>query len=449
MSNELRQGVSTCLLTYKMGSNIKTSGLAFSGDPYNASRNFYLILLNGIFVSVAFRFIDSNMVISAFVKQLTGSNIMVGVVSSTVSAGFMWPQLVMSNLLEHRQFKMPFYNFGSVIRVSAWAFITLSVFFIGSKNDLLLFSCFYAMYFIACSSIGVSSIPFNDIVAKAVPSERRARLFGLRQLIGEILGIGVGIVIKIILNEEFGVSFPHNYAILFGLGTVFMAATWASFAMVQEPLQPVINDKRKFREHLERGLSFLKNDRNYKHYILFRVSSAFGNMCIPFYVPFALDRLKMPHESIGLFTAVGAVTAVASNILWSYVGERHGSHRLIVYASLFSCVSPLIALSSVFMPTTLQPEYYLLVFLTNQVFTSGINIANITYTLDIAPIESRPTYIGFINTFVFPLSFVPIFAGFLLKFLPYELIFIFSMIISTLSVYIASKLTNGTHASQA
>lgn len=432
-----------------MVSNIKTSDIAFNGDSHSASRNFYLILINGIFVSVAFRFIDSNMVISAFVKQLTGSNIMVGVISSTVSAGFMWPQLVMSNLLEHRQYKMPFYNFGSIIRVSAWAFITLSVLLIGDKNNLLLFSCFYATYVIACSSIGISSIPFNDIVAKAVPSERRARLFGLRQLIGEILGIGVGISIKLILNEQFGIRFPYNYAILFGLGTIFMAITCASFAMVKEPLQPVTNDKKKFREHIRHGLSLVRKDQNYKHYILFRVSSAFGSMCMPFYVPFALDRLKMPHASIGLFTAVGAISAVASNILWSYVGERHGSHRLIVYASLFPCVSPLIALSSIFMPIALQPKYYLLVFLTNQVFTSGINIANITYTLDIAPSESRPTYIGFINTFIFPLSFVPILAGFLLKLTSYELIFVLSVVISILSVYIASKLTNDSYISQA
>ena len=173
------------------------------------SRNFRLALINGIFTRIGFRFVDSSMVLAAFVKELTKSNLMVGLTSSTMRAGWMWPQLIISNLLEHRQRKMPFYIFGVVMRIIAWILILLLTLLIGNRNYLLLFLCFYFLYFAASSCMGISTLPYNDIVAKSIPVKRRARLFSLRQLVGGIFGIGAGFLIRFILSEEFYLSFPY------------------------------------------------------------------------------------------------------------------------------------------------------------------------------------------------------------------------------------------------
>ena len=73
---------------------------------------------------------------------------------------------------------------------------------------------------------------------------------------------------------------------------------------------------------------------------------------------------------------------------------------------------------------------------------NGRIIAYMTYTLNMAPSMSRPTYLGFLNTLMFPMSFVPVLAGALLRVISYESMFILSAAMSALAVYFAIKLSN-------
>jgi hypothetical protein len=406
------------------------------------ARSFRLALTNGIFTRIGFRFVNSSMVLSAFVKELTDSNILVGLTSSTMRAGWMWPQLLISNLLEHRPRKMPFYIFGVTMRIIAWLFILLLTLLIGNSNPLLLFSCFYWLYLMASSAMGISTIPYNDIVAKSIPVRKRARLFSLRQLIGGTFGIGVGFLIRYVLSEEFYLSFPYNYAALFGSAVLMMTGAAVSFALVREPIHPVRDVRRPFWQHLKRGPHFLRTDRDYRYFMVFRVVSSFGNMCIPFYVPYALDRLGIARSTIGSFTTAASVSAALSIILWAYVCEKRGSKSLLIATHSLACVAPIIAASVRYLPTSHQTTFYFLVFIMSEAFLNGSNIAYMTYSLNMAPSMSRPTYLGFLSTLIFPMSFVPVLAGTLLEIMSYESMFILSAGMSALAVYFATNLSN-------
>jgi len=406
------------------------------------SRNFILALINGIFSRVGFRLVDSSMVLSAFVKELTGSNVLVGLICSTMRAGWMWPQLIISNLVEHRQRKMPFYIFGVTARIFGWLLIVFVTLLIGSSNYLLLFISFYFLYFMVSSSLGISTLPFNDILAKSIPVRKRARLFSLRQFIGGIFGIGVGFLIRFVLNEEFRFSFPYNYATLFGLATLMMIGSSLAFALAREPIHPVRDKRRPFWEHLKRGPYFLRKDRDYRYFLIFRIASAFGSMCIPFYVPYALDWLGVSESTIGSFTAAGAASAVLSNVLWAYMGEKHGSKSLIIVTHSLLCLAPMIAASVRYLPASYQIKCYFSVFILTQAFMNGSVIGYMTYSLNLAPSMSRPTYLGFLNTLMFPMSFVPLLGGALLEVMSYEKVFILSSCMAILAVYFAINLSN-------
>ena len=409
---------------------------------HHETRNFYLALTNGIFSRIGFRFINASMVLSAFVKELTGSNVLVGLTASTMRAGWMWPQLIMSNLLEHRSRKMPFYILGVSIRNIAWVLIPLLTLLIGNRNHLLLFLCFYFLYFMASSSMGISTLPFNDIIAKSVPIKKRARLFSLRQFIGGIFGIGVGFLIRLILSEDFHFSFPYNYATLFILALLTMIGGSVAFALAKEPIHPVQDRRRPFWQHLKRGSHFLKEDRDYRYFLAFRMASTFGSMCIPFYVPYALDRLGIPESTIGSFTAAGATSAVVSNVLWAYIGEKYGSRLLMIVTHSLACIAPIVAASVGRIPASYRITYYFLVFILTQSFLNGSIIAYMTYSLNLAPSMSRPTYLGFLNTLLFPMSFVPILAGKLVDIMSYETMFFLSAAMAALAVYFAANLSN-------
>lgn len=405
-------------------------------------RNFRLALLNGIFSRIGFRFVDSSMVLAAFVKDLTNSDIFVGLTSSTMRAGWMWPQLLMSSLIEHRSRKMPFYIFGVSLRTLAWLLIVLLTFLIGAGNYALLFVCFYSLYFVASSSMGISTLPFSDILAKSIPVRKRARLFSIRQLIGGIFGIGVGFLVRHILSDGFHLSFPQNYAVIFGMATLMMIGGSISFMFAKEPIHPVRDEKRPFWQHLKRGPHFLRTDRDYRFFLLFRITSTFGSMCTPFYILYARDLMGISDSTIGSFIAVGAASAVLSNILWIYIGEKYGSKSLLIVTQSLACAAPLIAASTKYISPSHQITYYFLVFIVSRAYMNGGLIAYMTYSLNLAPSMSRPTYLGFLNTLMFPMSFVPVLAGILLKIMPYEPVFLLASSMAGLAVYVAINLSN-------
>ena len=123
----------------------------------------------------------------------------------------------MSNLLEHRPRKMPFYAFGMSLRSFAWIAMVLCTVMVGSGNNGLLAACFLCCYFIRSSAMGISTLPYMDIISKSIEPQRRSRYFSLRQFAGGFFGIFIGFFfIRYILNPESGLVFPTNYAVLFG-----------------------------------------------------------------------------------------------------------------------------------------------------------------------------------------------------------------------------------------
>ena len=126
---------------------------------------------------MSFTLIDAATILPAFVYTLTQSKILVGLTGSLQPAGWMWPQLLMSNLLEHRPRKMKFYAFGMAVRITMWVAICLAVIFIGAQRPVTLAICFLAFYFIAASAMGVSTIPYMDIISKAFSPRLRNTVF--------------------------------------------------------------------------------------------------------------------------------------------------------------------------------------------------------------------------------------------------------------------------------
>ena len=197
-------------------------------------------------------------------------------------------------------------------------------------------------------------------------------------------------------------------------------------------------------QHLERGAHFLKIDRDYRLFMIYRIIATFGGMCLPFYVPYALDStgLGVPEHTIGSFIAIGAISGVFSNLLWGYMGEKYGSKSLLIASSALASIAPMIAASVRYLPAHYQVKFYFSVFIVSQAYMNSSMIAYMTYTLNLAPDKSRPTYLGFLNTLMFPMSFVPVLAGALLRIMTYESMFILSAGIPALAVYFGIKLTN-------
>ena len=392
------------------------------------NRNFWIAVVQGTFIRISFAFADSTIVLPAFILKLTSSNTLVGLTGSMTRAGWMWPQLLISNLLEHRPRKMPFYVFGMSLRLLAWIAMVLCTLMVGSGNNGLLAACFLCCYFIRSSAMGVSTLPYMDIISKSIEPQRRSRYFSFRQLSGGFFGIFIGFFfIRYVLNPQSGLVFPTNYALLFGCAGGAIGLSLTAFLQIREPIRPVQSVRQPFGQHLKQGPHFFRTDRNYRWFFYYRICTTVAGMCTPFYVPYALVRLEVPDATIGAFLAVVSISGVISNVLWGYLGEKYGVRYILSCTSALACTAPLAAILVQYLSPAWQVPCYFLVFVFNGASMSGSSIGFMAYLLNIAPSLNRPSYVGFLNTILFPFSFMPMLAGQLIGFVGYAGMFAISI----------------------
>ncbi|MYG00208.1 MFS transporter [Candidatus Poribacteria bacterium] len=437
-------------------------------------RNFGFAILQGTFMRINLAFVDASTVLSAFIYKLTQSDIMVGLTGSMMAAGWMWPQLLVSNLLEHRQRKMPYYALGMSVRVLAWLAISYYTIRIGSESPILLAGCFLGFYFLSSSSMGVSTLPYMDIVSKSIAPNRRARFFSLRQMLGGFFGIWVGFLVRAMLGKEeeftgilggitqtfktlsvylissIGLSdtelgFPSNYAFLFICSVIAAFLSFISFLGIREPIHPVNATRQPIWQHLKQGPHFLRTDKNYRQFIFFRIGTHFAGMASPFYVPYALEVLKVSEADIGFFIVCSALSGVISNAMWGYIGEKYGVRWLLIISVGLMSLPPIIALSSGWLPTSLHVPAYLFIFTIGGILANGVMVGFMSYMLNIAPPRSRPSYIGFMNTLLVPASFAPVIGGMLVERIGHRWLFVICFGICLVAFRIATGLQEIMH----
>ena len=88
---------------------------------------------------------------------------------------------------------------------------------------------------------GFAAVPFSDIFGKAIPSRLRGRFFALRGLLGGIIAVIAGIVVRYILKSD-NILFPRNFGLIFTLSFIFVSVSYIFLGSIKEPIGPYTND---------------------------------------------------------------------------------------------------------------------------------------------------------------------------------------------------------------
>jgi MFS family permease len=360
-------------------------------------------------------------VLPAFVLAfMGGGKIWVGVVAALITSGWLWPQVFLSRFFSTRTRQLPYYRFSAVSRVVTILAIAAVVASTPPGGHALTFLAVAALFFVYASSGAVGTIPFFTIVSDSMPANWRGRFFGIRCFFGGLLAMVAGLVVKGILGEKHGLHFPQNYVLLFGLAAVLMAISSGSFSLVREPRHNVQRHQLRLSMEVARGPRLLRRDRNWRLLMWSRVFGAIaGGSSVPFLVPFALETLKAPQEVVGVFLSIMAAASASANLLWSYLGDKRGNRKLLLWSSacgvlpgaiaLLSLATPATPLGSWFgLPMTLRLAVFSLAFVPLGFAGPGQDIGQTNFLLDIAPDRRRSTYLGFSSVLMLPLAWWPV-----------------------------------------
>jgi MFS family permease len=400
--------------------------------------NFFVGVMHGILFNGGVAFSSTTTVIPAFLNMLTPSSIVIGFSYMIMGKGRgilgVIPQLFVANKLEASKHKKPLLIKVITVRAVSWGLLALSTALFAKTHPTLMVWILISLLGLFTFMGGVAAIPFSDIFGKAIPSELRGRFFGLRGLLGGIFTIIAGLIVKKILQSS-NIVFPKNFALIFFLSFLFVSASYIFLAMVREPEEEVHKDTLPFSVFLKKAYKILKEDRNFRNFLLMQIFVGASSLSLPFYVIYAKNILHFSGASVGTFLTIQMVGFVLSNLLWAYISDYKGNRLVVVLTAITGLFIPAIALIS-------KNNFILfsLTFLFIGIMFSGMSVGFQNFMLDQAKPKERPTYIGLNGTLTFPVLTYSLIGGLLARIISYRTIFQITFIFVLIGFLISLKL---------
>lgn len=423
-------------------------GTAF--DPKVTSRNKWAFISDGACFNIGQAFLESNTVLPTFVRTLTSSPLLIGMVSSIRSFGYLMPQIFVAGFIENRPLKKPFMmKAGYVMRVGG---IALALSALIAKNDPgLALAVFYLALVVFAFGDGFSGLPWMGIVAKTIPPDRRGRLFGSMQALGGLGAFLAGFLIQKLLNDNG--NYPANYFTVMALGAFFMCCSLMAMHFIVEPGGPAPGKYCSLKTYLRRLPSAWADNPLFRQLMVTRLLTGSFYLCLPFFAIHAQTDLLFPASVVGLFVSAQMVGTVVGGPVWGYLGDRHGPYWVIRIVALMTTATPFLALGSrlanaLGIPALAYALYFILYFCIGGFF-GGTWIGFSNYVFDISVEGNRATLIGLYNSIGAPLTLLTMVGGWILQATNYRTLFGIVAAIEVVACIVAFRLPDSREVSPA
>jgi len=395
--------------------------------------NFLAAMVHGTFFQLSTAFVSPATILPAFINTLTGSKAIVGVMMAIATGGGYAAQLPAAKFLESRPHKRPALIAAISIRLVSWFLIAIMTYLWGVTHPLLVLTVFLLLLLIFSMAGGLGTVAYGDVIAKAIPAQRRGRFAGFRYLLGSLLAIGAGFAIRWILKRPDLFPYPANFALIFLGSALSLSVAFSGFWLIREPVEPVLGKPLNAQAFFRLARRLWRQYSNFRLFILNRLAGETWQISMPFYVLYARHDLRISTASIGLFVVGQLVGGMIGNLFWGFWGDRSGNRIVIVVSSLLLVTIPVAAL--------LAPAgsgwVFTLVYVLIGFVIAGRRIGYTNYLLEIAAPDVRSTCIAMNGTWMIPTAFYPIIGGVLASFWTYRWLFWLTALLALLA-FVAS-----------
>lgn len=356
--------------------------------------------------------VDSATVMSAMVFQLTGSTVAVGAVPTILRLGWLLPQIFVGYLAGRSSSSMPFYVLGAFGRTAAIACLAL-VLLIGATAGWpngAIGAATLGLWTLYAFLSGIVGVPYNDIVARSVPSELRSRLLSIRFLGGGLVALMIAALADRLIRS---LDFPVSYAAVLGVAALLMLLSSFVFVAMGEPEQTATpKAAESFRTYLHEGAVAFRDDPVFRRFVFAQWCGGAVLIAAPFFIVTAAT-LGMALENVALLLGAQTFGGLAGNPLWGWWGDRRGKLSLMRGIAVLRITPPLAILSVLFMPVPqdLLMPILLVVFFVLGALANGLTITVIGLLMEISPEDRRPAYSGYFNALTAPAFILPFVGG--------------------------------------
>lgn len=379
--------------------------------------------------------IDSATIMSSLVYQLTGSPIAVGAVTAILRFGWLFPQLIVGFLAQRGGSSMRYYVIGAFGRASCMALLALILTF-GAGISTLTLSVLVLVIWTAYSFIsGIVAVPYNDIVARSVPSELRSRLLATRFFGGGVLALGVVAIADRLAST---LIFPLSYAAIIAMASGLMYLSSVVFTAMGEPESATRTpQKPTFFQYLKDGVAVFRTNLKFRKFVFAQWCGGGVLMAMPFYIVQA-DVNGINLINVALLLGAQTAGALISNVLWGWWGDHFGKASLLKGIAVGRTLPPAVILLLTFTNFFDGSQIFYVfvgIFFILGALANGLTIAVIGFLMEISPDNLRPAYSGYFNAITAPAFLLPLLAGIVATVFGLTLVFAVSMLAAILQTF--------------
>jgi MFS family permease len=395
----------------------------------NVRHNFVVNIVDAVFFGMAALGLASSVtVIPLFLNTLTDSTILIGLVTSLQTIGWTFPQLLTASYVARLKRYKPMVIFMTIHE--RWPYfglmaVALLVPVLGPSVSVLLVLVMLAIH---AFGGGFAATAWQSMIGKIMPQNRVGTFFGVQSAAANLMGAVGALVAGFILDR---MHTPHGFALCFFLAGVAMAISFTFLARTREPAHEISLEQSAQGLGWRRMVSILREDGNFRWYIVARLLAALAWMAIAFYTIYAVRHFHMDDITAGALTFVLMFSQTIANPILGWIGDRW-SHR-VVYASgaLMMAASAAVAV--------LAPEigWFYVVFALAGAANATSWATAMTFPLEFGKDAEKPLYIGLANTLIAPLALAaPLLGGWLADNAGFQSTFLVSVVCGILAAVV-------------
>jgi len=387
-------------------------------------------IMHGFFLAVAVTVAEPSTILPLIIHHFSESVVLVGVFASLLKGGAIAVQMFAAFYAQEYTKVMPYMRMVFFFRWFSWFLIGVAIYFVGDSNKTLTLWLIGIGLFGFSFTAGFGAIYFKEIVAKVFSNDYRGRTMANRQIftaIGSILSGGVaGYVL-----EHF--SAPLNYAYLFMVSSFLMSIGFFAFGTIEEPEKKNIRKKEKsFIEFLKNSIILLKEDVRLKNQIIIILLGFSYLFAYPFVILKANHSFTLTGWMLGGFITIQMIGSIIGSF---FIWRRLKKYKLMMQLSFIFAISSFVV---AFFANT--PYLYAVVFFIFGLAMDGFSISGMNLVFEIAPEDKRPIYTALQSNITSIGLFFPIVGGFILKYLGYNVLYIFTILMISLGLYLTKRI---------
>ena len=316
------------------------------------------------------------------------------------------------------------------------------------QSDASRLDLFFVCYVIYSVARGLNRAPHARRLIGVLRGNRAHWSNWLAVVAIGLLTIAAGFVARSALGSR-GPGFPTSFALIFGCAAAALAAAAFFFAKIKEPWRS--DEELPSASDLSMGVSNALASPLMRRFVAFRLAMALLAGADPFFVIFAIERLKTPLSMAGVYLAVYGAGFLLSTPFWNGLIDRAGNRIALQLVASVRIVAPLVALA---LPDVAASTLYLdhihnarvafyifaAVFGALGVAARGQMTADSNYLAEIAPTRHFDAYAFVANISVLIAGFTPLVAVWIIERDGFQRLFLVTAIAGIAAVLLSGLL---------